>query len=106
MRSGAKTTIMPVVTANLAPGNGGQANRVSAIPNASFTGISTPGAKVTYAEINAKSAPVTTTADSTGNYSLVVPLAVGSNTFKVTSVDPFNQVISGQIAAVTFKPTT
>lgn len=102
---GAKTTVMPVVTANLSPGNGGQTDRVSTIPTASFAGVASPGSSLTYAEIDSKSAPVTATADAKGNYSLVVPLAVGSNTFKVTAVDPFGQQISGQLAAVTYKPT-
>ena len=101
---GATADIMPVITANLAPGNGGLANRVSTLPNASFAGVASPGATITYAEITSKSSPVTTTADSKGNYSLVVPLGVGSNTFQVTSVDTFNQVISGQVAPVTYTP--
>jgi len=101
---GAKTTILPVITADLAPANGGTSNRISRIPTASFRGIATPGTKITYAEVNGKSAAVTTTADTAGNYGLVVPLAVGSNTFKVTAVDPAGQTISGNVAPVIYTP--
>ncbi len=101
---GAKTTVLPVITANLAPANGGTTDRVSRIPTASFSGLATPGTKITFAEVNGKSAAVSTTADSAGNYGLVVPLAVGSNTFNVAAVDPLGQSISGKIAAVTYTP--
>ena len=42
----------------------------------------------------------TTTADATGNYSITVPLANGTNTFRVMSQDGFGQVIQGTISPV------
>ncbi|HEV3165639.1 MAG TPA: hypothetical protein VGZ22_16550, partial [Isosphaeraceae bacterium] len=57
---------------------------------------------ITYTEVAGKAAPVTTTADSAGNYSIIVTLGNGANNFMVTSVDAFGQTISGKIAPVTF----
>ncbi len=42
------------------------------------------------------------TADATGNYSIMVPLGNGSNTFKVTTSDAFGQSITGEISPVTW----
>ena len=50
-----------------------------------------PGATITYTEVNDLVPATTTTADCTGNYSITVPLATGSNTFKVTATDAFGQ---------------
>ena len=45
-----------------------------------------------------------TTADATGNYSIIVPLVRGTNTFQVTSTDAFGQTIQGNLAPVTYNP--
>jgi Dockerin type I domain/Bacterial Ig-like domain len=100
---GAKTTISPVVNVNLDPASDGPLHsRVTNMRNVHFTGAVTPNAQVTFAEINKNSPGATTTADATGNYSIMVPLGDGSNTFKVTTADAFGQSISGQISPVTW----
>ena len=66
-----------------------------------FTGTVTPGATVTFTETTQKTAPVSTTADDAGNYSIMVPLATGVNSFRVTTHDAFGQTISGGIEPVT-----
>jgi hypothetical protein len=102
---GASTNVTPVVTANLDPASdSGLQDRITAIRTVHFTGTATPGATITYSEINNLTPSVTTTADSLGNYSLMIPLGNGSNTFQVTSVDAFGQTITGTIAAVTYNP--
>ena len=72
---------------------------------AHFTGTATPGATITYTETANKVPATTTTADATGNYSIIVPLATGTNTFKVVSTDAFGQTISGTLAPVTYMST-
>jgi hypothetical protein len=99
---GVKTTISPSVSAVLDPASDtGVQDRETTLPTVHFSGQATPGATVTYTEVNSLVAPVTTTADAAGNYSLVTPLGSGSNTFRVTTVDAFGQSISGTIAPVT-----
>jgi hypothetical protein len=105
---GVSTNISPVVQANIDTSNdvGGLSQRVSKIPSAHFTGTATPGASVTYSEVNNQVPSTSTTADSSGNYSLTVPLANGVNTFKVTVKDAFGQVIQGTISPVSYvKPS-
>jgi hypothetical protein len=100
---GAKTTVSPVVSVNLDPATDGPLqSRVTNFRTVHFTGSTTPGATVTFAEINNNSPGATATADDKGDYSIMVPLGDGSNTFKVTSTDAFGQTISGQIAPVTY----
>lgn len=101
----ARTTISPVVTADLDPATAGT-DRVSTTGRVHFTGTATPGSILIYADVAQVVPTVTTTADAAGNYSLELMLAPGSNTFLVTSTDPFGQTISGQIAPVTFSVTT
>ncbi|MBX6311422.1 MAG: hypothetical protein IRY99_00635 [Isosphaeraceae bacterium] len=102
---GAKTTISPVVTADLDPdSDSGLKDRVTVFPTVHFTGQGTPGATITYSEVNHKAPDVSTTVDEAGHYSLNVALGQGSNTFQVTSVDPFGQTISGTISPVTYMP--
>ena len=100
---GMSTNISPVVSANLDPSstNGLQA-RQSTNQNVKFTGTATPGAAVKYTEINSLTPPVATTTDSSGNYSIVIPLAAGANTFNVSTQDSFGQSINGTIAPVTY----
>jgi hypothetical protein len=100
---GVKTTISPVVSANLDQStNALLSTRVSKIPLVKFLGQASPGATVTFDEASGKNTPVTATADSKGNYSAVVNLAPGSNTFNVTTMDGFGQSISGTLAPVTY----
>ncbi len=75
------------------------------MPTARFTGTASPDATITYAEnLSNPSQPSTnTTADASGNYTVVTSLAPGENVFQVTSVDAFGQTIKGSIAAVTYK---
>jgi hypothetical protein len=102
---GARTNVTPVVTADLDPASAGT-DRVSTSGRAHFTGTATPGATLSYVEVAQRVATVTTTADAAGNYSLDLALAPGTNTFRVTSTDPFGQTISGQIAPVVYRITT
>jgi hypothetical protein len=100
---GAKTTISPVVSVNLDPATDGPLHsRITNFRTVHFTGSTTPGATITFAEINNNSPGATATANDKGDYSIMVPLGDDSNTFKVTSTDAFGQTISGQIAPVTY----
>jgi hypothetical protein len=101
---GVSTNISPVVQANVDTSTviTTSGTEVSTIPTASYTGTASPGATITYANTNDNNATTTATADSTGNYSITVPLVVGTNTFQVTSTDSFGQSITGTITPVTF----
>jgi hypothetical protein len=102
---GVSVNVSPVVVANLDPNSvTSPTTRSTTNPSAVFTGTATPGATITYANQNADLPPVTTTADSAGNYSLLVALDPGSNTFNVTSVDEFGQTITGSVAPVIYTP--
>ncbi len=103
MNLGAKTTISPIIDVNLDPATDGPLHsRVTNFRTVHFTGTATPNSTVTFTEINKNSPGATTTTDSSGNYSIMVPLGDGSNTFNVTTHDAFGQTISGQIAPVTY----
>lgn len=100
---GVTTDVSPVISANLDHADETMPNdRVLNKPNAHFTGDASPGATVTFTEINNKSQSVTSTADAQGHYNLYAPLAAGANTFRVTTLDPFGQSITGSIAPVTY----
>jgi hypothetical protein len=100
---GAKTTVVPVINVNLDPATDGPLHsRITNFKTVHFTGTTTPGATITFSEINKNSPGASATADSSGNYSIMVPLGDGSNTFNVSSTDAFGQTISGQIAPVTY----
>lgn len=99
----AKTTVSPVITVNLDPATDGPMHsRITNLRTVHFTGSTTPNAAVAFTEINNNSPGATTTADASGNYSIMVPLGDGSNTFNVTTKDAFDQSITGQIAPVTY----
>jgi hypothetical protein len=103
MNLGAKTTVSPIINVNLDPATDGPLNsRITNFRTVHFTGAATPNATVTFSEINKNSPGAATTADASGNYSIMVPLGDGSNTFTVTTKDAFGQSISGQIAPVTY----
>ena len=98
---GIGTTVSPVISANVAPSMMVDPNnRITNLSNVTVTGAATPGATVTYSETGETA--VSTTADSTGNYSINIPLLTGSNTYSVSTSDAFKQVISGSINAITY----
>jgi hypothetical protein len=100
---GAKTTVVPVINVNLDPATDGPLHsRITNFKTVHFTGTTTPGATVSFTEINKNSPGASAKADSSGNYSIIVPLGYGSNSFNVSSTDAFGQTISGQIAPVTY----
>jgi hypothetical protein len=101
---GVKTTISPVIAANLDTNSvSNPAARSNNMPTARFTGTATPDATVTYTNTSDTSQPViTTTTDATGNYTVVTPLSPGQNVFQVASTDAFGQTIKGTIAAVSY----
>jgi len=103
---GASVTINPVVQANLVSSSvTDPTNRITTSPSAGFDGTASPGATITFTNTNSPSAPpVVTTADSTGNYNITVPLVAGPNIFQVDSVDSFGQSIKGNLSPVTFNP--
>lgn len=102
---GVSTNVSPVISANLqTTANTDSAARTTSDPSATFTGQASGGTTITYAPVGTSQAPVSTKADSMGNYSIVVPLVEGSNVFHVTSTDAFGQTISGIISPVTYTP--
>jgi hypothetical protein len=104
---GVKTTVTPVVTANLDPASvTGGTGRTTSLSTVHFSGQATPGAAITYTDSVSTIAPVHTTVDPTGNYSINVPLAPGTNTFTVSAADGFGQTVTGQISPVTFNVPT
>jgi Dockerin type I domain len=102
---GASTKISPVVSVNLDPASNPKANRTTTFSTVHFAGVATPGATVTFLDQSGGS-KTTATADSTGAYSIMVPLVSGSNTFTVTTQDGFGQSITGAITPVVYSPTS
>jgi hypothetical protein len=102
---GASTKISPVVSVNLDPASNPAANRTTPYSTVHFAGDVTPNATVAFLD---QSSGTTTaaTADSTGAYSIMVPLVSGSNTFTVTTQDGFGQSIAGAITPVVYQPPT
>lgn len=102
MDLGSSTTVSPIISVNLNPADDPLNDRITSDKVVNFTGAVTPDATVTFTEINGNSPGATTTANSSGNYSINVPLGNGSNTFEVTTMDSFGQSISGEIDPVTY----
>ncbi len=102
---GASTTVSPVVSVNLDPASDPAANRTTPYSTVHFAGDVTPGATVTFVDQSGGSSTMAT-ADSTGAYSIIVPLVSGSNTFTVTTQDGFGQSITGAITPVVYSPPT
>jgi hypothetical protein len=102
---GASTQVSPVVSVNLDPASNPAADRTVPFSTVHFAGMVTPNANVTFIDQNGNST-TTTTADSTGAYSILVPLVTGSNTFTVSTQDAFGQDISGSITPVVYAPPT
>jgi hypothetical protein len=103
---GATTQVSPVVAVNLNPASDPSLDRTTSLSVVNFYGTMTPGGTITFANTNNNGATTTATADSSGSYSINVPLISGSNTFTVTTQDGFGQSISGQISPVTYSPST
>jgi hypothetical protein len=103
---GASTQVNPVASVNLDPASNPSLNRTTPFSTVHFAGKVTPDASVTFANNSNSGATTTVTADSTGAYSIMVPLVSGSNTFTVTTKDAFGQSISGQISPVVYSPTS
>ncbi len=103
---GAATTVSPVVSVNLNPASDPSLDRTTNLSVVNFTGTMTPNATVTFANDNNNGQTTTATADSSGAYTINVPLVLGSNTFTVTTQDGFGQSISGQISPVTYSPNS
>ncbi len=102
---GVSTNLSPVISANLqATPNTDAATRATSDSSVTFSGQTSGGASVTFAPVGTTQTPVSTMADSMGNYSVVVPLVEGQNLFQVTSTDAFGQTISGIISPVTYTP--
>lgn len=102
---GVKTTVLPIVSANLDPATTtGYPIRTTNVPNMHLTGLASPGSSVVYASLAAPASSTTTTADASGNYSIVVPLRPGTNSFQVTTADAFGQTISGRISPIQYTP--
>jgi flagellar basal body rod protein FlgC len=102
---GARTRVLPLVTANLDPlTDSGPADRKTGIQQVRFTGESTPGAKLTFTEINGKAPEVKLESKPNGTYVAVVTLGEGDNVFKLEATDSFGQTMAGQLAKVTYDP--
>jgi len=100
---GVTTKVSPVVAVNLDPASDPAANRTTPYSTVHFAGTLTPNASITFLD-NSGGSTTKTTADSTGAYSIMVPLVSGSNTFQVTTQDGFGQSISGAISPVVYSP--
>jgi len=103
--SGATTKVSPVASVNLDPASDPAANRTTQFSTVHFAGTVTPNASVTFVD-QSGGGTSTVTANSTGAYSIIVPLVSGSNTFQVTTQDGFGQSISGAISPVVYSPPT
>jgi hypothetical protein len=100
---GLSTTITPVVSANLNPiSDSGVPDRITVYQDVIIDGTAAPGATITFSEIDKKTSDVTTTVGADGTYTVTLHLAEGKNTFHVTYVDAFGQVITGNIADLTY----
>jgi hypothetical protein len=97
------TTVSPVISANVAPAEmTDPTNRITNQNSVTITGATTPSASISYSETG--EVPVTTTADTLGNYTITVPLLTGANTYNVTTTDAFGQTITGAINSITYTP--
>jgi hypothetical protein len=102
---GVTTKVSPVVSVNLDPASDPAADRTTTLSIVHFAGTTTPNASVTFLD-QSGGGSTTATANSTGAYSILVPLVSGSNTFSVTTHDAFGQSISGAISPVVYSPPT
>jgi hypothetical protein len=102
--NGVAVKVKPMITARLDPASDtGADDRITDKRQVQFQGVSTPGAQVTYTEVDNKTSPVTATTDGSGNYVITVNLADGNNLFRVVAKDAFGQEITGVLSPVTWK---
>ena len=80
-----------MVSVNLDPASDPAADRTTPYSTVHFAGTTTPDATVTFLD-QAGGSTTAATADSTGAYSIMVPLVSGSNTFTVTTQDGIRAV--------------
>jgi hypothetical protein len=99
---GVSTQVSPVVSVNLDT-SAGSTSRTTTLSEVGFSGTTTPNATVTFLDQSGGTTSSITT-DSTGAYTILVPLVSGSNTFTVTTSDGFGQSISGAISPVVYSP--
>lgn len=98
---GVATTIEPYLSSNLSPGTDtAYPSRLTTSSVMNFYGTASPGASITYTSPQNLFTPVTTTADSSGNYTLTTPLVKGMNYFNVSSTDSFGQTIAGSLTPI------
>jgi len=101
---GVVVKVQPMITARLNPASDtGAPDRITDQRKVKFEGVASPGASVTYTEVDAKSAPVSTKADLSGNYVVEATLADGNNLYRVVARDAFGQEITGVLSPVTWK---
>lgn len=100
---GVSTTIMPYLSSSLDPSTDtAYPSRLTLDSTMQFDGTASPGATITYTSPQGVFSPATTTANSSGNYTITVPLVKGENYFNVSSTDSFGQTISGSISPVEY----
>ena len=88
---------------NLDPASNPAADRTVPFSTVHFAGDATP-ARRSPSSTRHGGSTTSATADSTGAYSIIVPLVTGSNTFTVTTMDAFGQSITGAITPVVYSP--
>ena len=101
---GVTTKVSPVVSVNLDPASDPAADRTTPYSTVHFAGTTTPEATVTFLD-QASGSTTAATADSTGAYSIMVPLVSGSNTFtgddsgRIRAVDQRHDLAGRLLAA-------
>lgn len=106
MNLGAKTYVQPILTANLDPASdSGAADRITNKREITFTGTTTPGAKVTVSEPDGRFQPITVVTDAKGTWKANVKLADGANKIHLEAIDSFGQTFSGDLSPVTYDAT-
>ena len=79
-----------------------KSSTTTTVSPATFTGTASPGATVTYTDsIPTNGGPTPQVADSMGNYTINPPLALGANTFTVTTSDNFKLVSQQTVTRTT-----
>jgi hypothetical protein len=102
---GASTAVSPVVSVNLDPASNPELDGTTPYSSVVYEGNATPGATISFLDQTTGVTTTTTAAAQTGVYNITVPLATGSNTFSVTTMDAFGQSITGSITPVVYSPS-